>query len=176
MHEKTSVGRDFSRSHAECAKAILQTWRRLDHGKAAEGHKHNGLSTSLWGSDDNLVAGDAKYWWDQLGISAQRGALIEQVRKAVHENGKTWDDVYEFVEHPSDVPGPDSWIIEEGAEIQTDEHQIDRDECGNGALLDCESMVVPEDLDWKFDPAFAKLDVEAFVEDALNEGVPQDEF
>ena len=51
---------NISRTRQQVVDDAVATWLHLDHEQGVDGHKRVGLSVDLFGSEDHLVARDAK--------------------------------------------------------------------------------------------------------------------
>ena len=98
---------------------MVLTWRSLDHTKAVSGHARTGLSVALDGSQDHLVAREARECWLALNIPDARKAAIAEVDAAIAE-GATFADWRRFVRHPKN-PGAIAYSMEFEGDVASGE-------------------------------------------------------
>ena len=106
---------NISRTIQQLLDDVASTWRSLDHGAGVAGHKRNGLSVALDGSEDNMLAREARALWFEAGMPEQRVRAIAEVDAAVATGQVSSEaDWRKVVRHPS-TPG----VLEhEGAELE----------------------------------------------------------
>ena len=83
-----------------CIDWMAEVWgNRALHDQARQGYKYTGETNALDGSEDHLIAREARVFWDNLGISAKRDAACEDVRVEVEAGRLRWgyDAVYSLV-------------------------------------------------------------------------------
>ena len=110
----------IDRSPQEVVDSAVATWRVLDHGQGASGHKRTALSVALDGTEDTLISRSALDCWRGLDMAAERLRAIAEVDAKV-DAGLTFQDWRSLVQHPQD-PG----ILREGEEFEGDQ---EADEC-----------------------------------------------
>ena len=104
-----------NRTPQEVLDDVVATWAVLDHTRSASGHKRNGLSNALDGSEDHLINRGALECWRELDMASERRAAIAEV-DALFSSGEEvsaggWRAL---VRHPED-PGV---LTLEGAELE----------------------------------------------------------
>ena len=83
-----------------CIDWMAEVWgNRALHDQARQGYKYTGETNALDGSEDHLIAREARVFWDNLGISAKRDAACHDVRVEVEAGRLRWgyDAVYSLV-------------------------------------------------------------------------------
>ena len=81
---------DISRTRQEVMDDIAETWRQCDHTQGVEGHKRTGLSVSLTGDEDPLIAREANMFWKDLGMGERRKEWICEVNEAFANGTLVW--------------------------------------------------------------------------------------
>ena len=88
---------DISRTEEELLEDSTAVWLELDHHKGVRGHKYNGLSVSLETdpakNEDGLIAREAKIFWEEIGMAAERDAIIAEVNEKVDSGEWVWGDL-----------------------------------------------------------------------------------
>ena len=96
---------DISRTEEELLEDSTSVWLTLDHLKGVQGHKYNGLSVSLETdpakNEDDLIAREAKLFWEEIGMAAERVAIIEEVNAKVDSGEWVWADLRKPEKHHS---------------------------------------------------------------------------
>ena len=106
------IAGDISRTEEELLEDSTAVWLELDHHKGVRGHKYNGLSVSLETdpakNEDDLIAREAKFFWDEIGMAAERDAIIAEVNAKVDSGEWVWADLRNpeknIIRHPEN-PG-----------------------------------------------------------------------
>ena len=98
---------------------VGEAWRQCDHSAGVRGHKFNGLSVALDGSEDHLLAREAAAIWKELDMAGARLRAIEEV-DALVDSGEValFADWQKVIRHPSDpgVVGFEGGELEDGFE------------------------------------------------------------
>jgi hypothetical protein len=84
----------------QCIDWMAEVWgQRALHDQARRGYKYTGATNALDGSEDHLIAREARVFWDNLGVSAKRDAVCHDVRVEVEGGRLRWgyDAVYSLV-------------------------------------------------------------------------------
>ena len=113
---------DISRTEEELLEDSTAVWLTLDHLKGVRGHKYSGLSVSLETdpakSEDDLIAREAKLFWEETGMAAERDAIIAEVNAKVDSGEWVWADLRnpekQIIRHPEN-PGVQ---VHEGEEFE----------------------------------------------------------
>ena len=112
-------GKMPSTSNHQCIDWMAEAWSdRNLHLQARKGYKLIGATNALDGSEDHLIAREARLFWDKLNISAKRDATIRDVECEVESGRLTWgfDAVYSLI-----APFPSRQVLDEMVEFQDDE-------------------------------------------------------
>ena len=83
-----------------CIDWMAEVWgNRALHDQAREKYKYTGATNALDGTEDHLIAREARVFWDNLGMSAKRDAACHDVRVEVEASRLRWgyDAVYSLV-------------------------------------------------------------------------------
>ena len=106
---------NISRTRQDCIEAWACCWDAHDHTRGIMGHKYIGLSNAWDGKEDHLIRRDARIFWDELTMDAERELQAAIGTQDVAAGRlRQWD--YETVVGP--VAGLDhSDVQEEGAEV-----------------------------------------------------------
>lgn len=102
-----------ARRPQEVLDDVVATWSVLDHTKGASGHKRNGLSIALDGSEDHRISRIALECWEAVGMAEERRKAIAEVDALVDKGELEWANWRAVVRHPVD-PG----VQEEGYEAE----------------------------------------------------------
>ena len=108
-----------STSNQQCIDWMAEVWSdRNLHAQARKGYKLIGATNALDGSEDHLIAREARLFWDKLTISAKRDATIRDVETEVEAGRLDWgyDAVYSLI-----LPFPSRQELDETVELQDDE-------------------------------------------------------
>ena len=103
----------------QCIDWMAEVWgQRALHDQARRGYKYTGATNALDGSEDHLIAREARVFWDNLGVSAKRDAVCHDVRVEVEGGRLRWgyDAVYSLV-----APFPLRRALDQMVEFQDDE-------------------------------------------------------
>ena len=73
----------YRNEHILAANDAAAAWRVYDHWKGAKGHKLTGLSNSLDGSEDHLIAREAAQPWTALDIPSERLRAMERLTSSL---------------------------------------------------------------------------------------------
>ena len=111
LHEPGNI----NRRPQDVVNDLCGAWRSLDHRMGVRGHLHNGLTIALDGSEDHLLAGEARHCWHECGMAAVRARTLQEVDARVASGELT-----SFEQWRSVVRHPDSRGIvwDEGAELE----------------------------------------------------------
>ena len=74
---------NISRRPQHLLDDVVATWRSLDHMAGVAGHKRNGLSVSLDGTEDHLISREARRLWFEAGMPEHRALAIAEVDRLV---------------------------------------------------------------------------------------------
>ena len=138
------------------------TWRSLDHRVGVLGHKRNGLSNNLDGSEDFKISREARTFWLEAGMPELRAEAIAEVDALwASRDLASFADWRRLIREYED-PGI---IFDEGAELEGD---LEEDE----AVYDAD-WAVPE---VELDDGFVLRDAEpATRSDIVVEAAPGDD-
>ena len=143
---------DISRSLQEVVDDLCAAWRTCNHSNGVRGHKRTGLTTSLDGSDDNLITREARMFWQEAGMPEARLRAIAEIDKLVSDGVISgFNQWRQAVSHP-EAPGV---VEEEGAELEA---HVGENELGE-LLWECDEDLAREAAD--------NADVEAIEDDEL---------
>ena len=93
---------NVTRTPQDVINDVAATWKVLDHGQAVSGHKRDGLSVKLDGTEDHLIDRDARDLWHAAGMPLHRSRAIAEVDEKV-ASGLTFADWRSLVIHPDDA-------------------------------------------------------------------------
>lgn len=105
-----------ARTPQDVVEDVVATWRSLDHGQVAAGHRRTALSIALDGSEDSAVSREALECWQALNMPAVRRDLIAEVEEKVASGLWTFANWRAVVQHPVN-PGV---LADEGMEFEGD--------------------------------------------------------
>jgi hypothetical protein len=98
---------------------MVEVWLDRDlHAQAAKGYKYTGATNALNGSEDYMIAREARTFWDKLGVSEKRDGAVHDVEVEVEAGRLRWgyDAVYSLV-----APFPKRGHLDATVEHQDDE-------------------------------------------------------
>ena len=87
--------------HTEVVGDVGAAWRTLNHSNAVKGHTRVGLSNSLDGEEDVLIAREAAMFGRELQMPWLRAEAIKEVREAFASGDLTWETVRSVSVSPS---------------------------------------------------------------------------
>ena len=106
---------NINRTIQEVLDDVCATWRSLNHLRAVAGHQRNGLSVALDGSEDHLIAREARALWYEAEMPEHRARALAEVDGQVATGAlKSMADWRLVVRHP---PNP-GVILHEGGELE----------------------------------------------------------
>ena len=111
LHEPGNI----NRRPQDVVNDLCAAWRTVDHTMGVRGHLQNGLTIALDGSQDHLLAGQARNCWQELGMAAVRAETIAEVDALVQSG-----ELASFAQWRQVVRHPDSQgvVWDEGAELE----------------------------------------------------------
>jgi hypothetical protein len=132
----------------------------VDHTRGLRGHKKVGLNNALDGSEDQHITREARLFWLEADMAAERVKAIAEV-DALVDSGEiaNFSDWRKLIAHPED-PGV---VEDEGAEF---EGEYDEEECMWDDDVDGAMAADDQDLDGVDEPS-RQLVVQALPGDAL---------
>jgi hypothetical protein len=96
---------NINRTVADVVNDAAATWKQLNHQQGVSGHKRNGLSNNLDGSEDHLISRQARLCWLELDMPSERLRAIQEVDDKYDSGEITcMADWRKLVVHPDD-PG-----------------------------------------------------------------------
>ena len=103
-----------------------QAWCDFDQNSGFDLHKALGYTTAVDGSEEHLIAEDAKHFWDVLEMRVVRQQLAAEVRQLNDQGVITnWNDAKDLVEvhanHRIMYEGEEDAAIQEGDEDSSDD-------------------------------------------------------
>jgi len=151
---------NIGRTPQQLLNDVIATWRSLNHRAAATGHKRNGLSIALDGSEDHLVTRQARDFWALANMPAERLRAIAEVDAAVAMGQvRSMEDWRSLVRHP-ESPGV---LHHEGQEFEGElgAHENVWEDEGDV------SMATADDVDAEAEATADAMDAEASVRAAV---------
>ena len=148
---------DISRSLQLVLHDVEQAWCSVPHNRGVRGHKFNGLTNRLDGSEDHLISREAKNFWQEMGMPEARANALREVDELIDKGEiATFVEWQKLVRHPVN-PGVAELEGEEfEGELQPDEKPwlteadvlcIEEDEAGRFEHAVAEYVAPPEDLE-----------------------------
>ena len=83
--------RQLGRVRADVAFDAASTWRAVDHKLAARGHKHNGLTTALDGTEDHHLSAEMSEMWTACNVREKRLKAKAEIKAKVDAGELRWD-------------------------------------------------------------------------------------
>jgi len=108
---------NIGRTRQQVLDDVVSVWLGLDHRQGVLGHKKNGMSVHLSGSEDHQINRDARMFWDELGFGRVRDEEVARVRASVESGRLRWcrKDV-DSLREP--FPDNDAGELAEGQEVE----------------------------------------------------------
>ena len=103
----------------QCIDWQAEVWNNRNlHDQARKGFKYTGCTNALDGSEDHLIAREARVFWDKHDVSAKRDAACHDVHVEVEAGRLRWgyEAVYSLV-----APFPHRGALDATIEFQDDE-------------------------------------------------------
>ena len=102
------------------------------HQKAADSYKWTGTTNALDGTEDELIAGDARQFWDELGMRVIVNAAMAEVEQEWRAGNLNWTfrTVYSLVGESPRRGQMDEWRpgMDDEATPDPDPHPYDEDD------------------------------------------------
>jgi hypothetical protein len=114
---------NISRTLQQVLDDLGGSWKAVDHTRGLRGHKKVGLNIALDGSEDQHITREARIFWLEADMAAERVKAIAEVDALVNAGEITdFSEWRKLIAHPED-PGV---VEDEGAEFEGD---FEDDEC-----------------------------------------------
>jgi len=160
---------NIGRTPQQLLNDVVATWRSLNHRAGVEGHKRNGLSVALDGSEDHLITRTAREFWLLANMPAERTRAMAEVDEAVATGQvRSMEDWRVLVRHP-ESPGV---LCHEGqefeGELEADENVWEDEDDVAIAAADAVALDEEEqDVAASVHAAVGPMDDEAVVDTAV---------
>ena len=84
--------KDTETTDEECIAIMAEVMSGLDlHVQGCNGYKHTGTTNAFDGSEDHIIANDAKIFWDELGMRERITPAVADLEKRYNDGTLPWE-------------------------------------------------------------------------------------